>query len=221
LQYLWPQSSLLYHICGVISGLAIRNGLLRYLELSETRIRSLDRIFICFGTLPVARFIPSRQEGSGLYIANYGAHDRLPFSYTNVQGPNLFTDMSLDGMAAQTASHGHIQDTSVWFGRDETLEEAMLEAGILASLREYEQQETQRHELTLNKSSVSALRLQQLERMGFPTGPAVVALAATGKVEGAVSLLVEGQVGEDIAVNTERQTGSGLQTSSDTQQLNL
>lgn len=55
--------------------------------------------------------------------------------------------------------------------------------------------------------------------MGFPTGPAVVALAATGKVEGAVSLLVEGQVGEDIAVTTERQTSSGLQNSS--RQLNL
>ncbi|XP_077317372.1 rhomboid domain-containing protein 3 [Lithobates pipiens] len=218
-QYWWPQSSFLYHICGMISGLAIRKGILRYLEPSETRIRALDRIFSCLKSIPIARFIPSRQEGSGLHITNFGAQDRLPFTYTDVQEPNMFADMSLDGAAAQTASLGHFQDTPVWFGREETLEEAMLKAGILASLREYEQQETQRHELTLNKSSVSALRLQQLERMGFPTGPAVVALAATGKVEGAVSLLVEGQVGEDIAVTTERQTGSGLQNSS--RQLNL
>ncbi|KAM5192731.1 rhomboid domain-containing protein 3 [Mantella aurantiaca] len=217
-QYLWPQSSFLYHICGVISGLAIRNGLLRYLEPSETRIRALDKIFFHLRSLPVARFIPSRQEGSVLHHTNSRAQDRLPFSYTDVQEPDLYPDRSLAGVATQTASLGYYHDTPVWFERDETLEEAMLEAGILASLREYEQQETPRNELTLSKSSVSALRLQQLERMGFPTGPAVVALAATGKVEGAVSLLVDGQVGEDIAVTTERQMGSGLQNQSDTQQ---
>lgn len=36
--------------------------------------------------------------------------------------------------------------------------------------------------------------------MGFPTEQAVVALAATGRVEGAVSLLVEGQVGPEVLV---------------------
>ncbi|XP_072271409.1 rhomboid domain-containing protein 3 [Pyxicephalus adspersus] len=209
-QYWWQQSSLLYHICGVISGLAIRNGLLHYLEPSQTTIRAMDRRLICLRSLPVARFIPSRVEGPGMHYTNFTSQDRLPFSYTDVQQPDLYTDMSFAGSTTQTTSLGHIQDTPVWYGHEKTLEEVMLEAGILASLREYEQQETQRHELTLNKSSVSALRLQQLERMGFPTGPSVVALAATGKVEGAVSLLVEGQVGEDIAVTTERQITSQI-----------
>ncbi|EPY75314.1 rhomboid domain-containing protein 3 [Camelus ferus] len=47
-------------------------------------------------------------------------------------------------------------------------------------------------------------RLQQLERMGFPTEQAVVALAATGRVEGAVSLLVSGEVGTEALVTQGR-----------------
>lgn len=47
-------------------------------------------------------------------------------------------------------------------------------------------------------------RLQQLERMGFPTEQAVVALAATGRVEGAVSLLVGGEVGTEALVTQGR-----------------
>ncbi|KAJ1092435.1 hypothetical protein NDU88_005545 [Pleurodeles waltl] len=80
------------------------------------------------------------------------------------------------------------------------MEEEMLQAGIAASLQ---QSELEDPELKLPKSSVSALRLQQLERMGFSTQQAVVALAATGKVEGAVSLLVGGQVGGDAMVTTD------------------
>ncbi|XP_069475357.1 rhomboid domain-containing protein 3 isoform X2 [Ambystoma mexicanum] len=81
------------------------------------------------------------------------------------------------------------------------MEEAMLRAGIQASLDQSGLEADP--ELKLSKSSVSALRLQQLERMGFPTQKAVVALAATGKVEGAVSLLVGGQVGEEAVVTTD------------------
>ena len=47
-------------------------------------------------------------------------------------------------------------------------------------------------------------RLQQLERMGFPTEQAVVALAATGRVEGAVALLVGGEVGTEVLVTQGR-----------------
>lgn len=47
-------------------------------------------------------------------------------------------------------------------------------------------------------------RLQQLERMGFPMEQAVVALAATGHVEGAVSLLVGGEVGTEALVTQGR-----------------
>lgn len=54
--------------------------------------------------------------------------------------------------------------------------------------------------LTLPTCPPTPHRLQQLERMGFPTEQAVVALAATGRVEGAVSLLVGGQVGTETLV---------------------
>lgn len=49
-------------------------------------------------------------------------------------------------------------------------------------------------------------RLQQLQHMGFPTEQAAVALAATGRVEGAVSLLVEGLVDTEALV-TEGRSG--------------
>nr|KAF6282711.1 rhomboid domain containing 3 [Myotis myotis] len=82
----------------------------------------------------------------------------------------------------------------------------MLQEGIQASLLEGPAQ-VPRSPLWLPKSSVSSLRLQQLERMGFPVEQAVVALAATGRVEGAVSLLVSGEVGAEALVTQGR---SGL-----------
>ncbi|XP_060049363.1 rhomboid domain-containing protein 3-like [Erinaceus europaeus] len=79
------------------------------------------------------------------------------------------------------------------------LDEQILQEAIQASLLE-ESAQGPGSPLWLPKSSVSSLRLQQLERMGFPTEQAVVALAATGRVEGAVSLLVGGQVGTEALV---------------------
>jgi hypothetical protein len=52
--------------------------------------------------------------------------------------------------------------------------------------------------------STPSHRLQQLERMGFPTEQAVVALAAAGHVEGAVSLLVGKQVDTETLVTEGR-----------------
>ncbi|XP_075069784.1 rhomboid domain-containing protein 3 isoform X2 [Mixophyes fleayi] len=221
IQLLWPQSPLLLHMCGVISGLLARAGLLRYLELSHSRRQALDktRFCHCLASFPLARFIQTREEGFMVHDMNSRAQEQLPFSYTDVSNP--FTDLPLAGVATQTSTLANFTDTPVWYGDSQTLEDEMLEAGILASLREYEQQETQKQALTLNKSSVSALRLQQLERMGFATGPAVVALAATGKVERAVSLLVEGDIGGDITVASERQTSHGHLRPSDSRQLNL
>ncbi|XP_073742940.1 rhomboid domain-containing protein 3 isoform X1 [Callorhinus ursinus] len=79
------------------------------------------------------------------------------------------------------------------------LDEQMLQEGIQASLLDGPAPCSE-SPLWLPKSSVSSLRLQQLERMGFPTEQAVVALAATGRVEGAVSLLVGGEVGTEALV---------------------
>ncbi|XP_054905048.1 rhomboid domain-containing protein 3 [Poeciliopsis prolifica] len=77
----------------------------------------------------------------------------------------------------------------------EVLEEQMLRAGIMASL-----QDTPDTKVEVPKSSVSSLRLQQLEKMGFPTEKAVVALAATKQLDGAISLLIEDSIGEQAVV---------------------
>uniref|UniRef100_UPI00398F6673 rhomboid domain-containing protein 3 isoform X2 n=1 Tax=Pristiophorus japonicus TaxID=55135 RepID=UPI00398F6673 len=77
-------------------------------------------------------------------------------------------------------------------------DEDLLHAGVVASLQESGMD--QHSKVEVSKSSVSSLRLQQLERMGFSTEKAVLALAASGKVESAVNLLVEDQVGEDAVV---------------------
>ncbi|XP_051888493.1 rhomboid domain-containing protein 3 isoform X3 [Pristis pectinata] len=76
----------------------------------------------------------------------------------------------------------------------------LLRASIAASLKESRMD--QNSKLEVPKSSVSSLRLQQLQQMGFSTEKAVLALAASGKVEGAINLLVEDQVGEDAIVTT-------------------
>ncbi|OBS74888.1 hypothetical protein A6R68_14568 [Neotoma lepida] len=85
------------------------------------------------------------------------------------------------------------------------LDEQMLQEGIQASLLDASVQGPQ-GSMWLPKASVSSLRLQQLEHMGFPTEQAAVALAATGRVEGAVSLLVEGLVDTEALV-TEGRSG--------------
>lgn len=83
------------------------------------------------------------------------------------------------------------------------LDEQMLQEGIQASLLDASVQSPQSSGW-LPKASVSSLRLQQLEHMGFPTEQAAVALAATGRVEGAVSLLVEGLVDTEALVTEGR-----------------
>ncbi|KAM4577770.1 rhomboid domain-containing protein 3 [Fundulus diaphanus] len=81
----------------------------------------------------------------------------------------------------------------------EVLEEQMLRAGILASLQDAPE-EGPDSKVEVPKSSVSSLRLQQLEKMGFPTDKAVVALAATKQLDGAISLLIEDSIGEQAVV---------------------
>lgn len=89
--------------------------------------------------------------------------------------------------------------TPIWAA----LDEQMLQEGIQASLLDVSVQGSQ-NTLWSPKPSVSSLRLQQLQHMGFPTEQAAVALAATGRVEGAVSLLVEGLVDTEALVTEER-----------------
>ncbi|XP_012691366.2 rhomboid domain-containing protein 3 [Clupea harengus] len=80
----------------------------------------------------------------------------------------------------------------------QALDDQMLEAGILASLQ-YTTEGVQK-KIEVPKSSVSSLRLQQLQNMGFTTEKAVVALAASAQLDGAISLLINGQVGEEAVM---------------------
>ncbi|XP_028851091.1 rhomboid domain-containing protein 3 [Denticeps clupeoides] len=97
----------------------------------------------------------------------------------------------------------HSEDPSAllaWQSSVPVLEEHMLRAGILASLEDAPEEAGKKVEVP--KSSVSSLRLQQLEKMGFPTEKAVVALAAAGQLDGAISLLIEDCVGEEAVVTS-------------------
>ncbi|XP_038229448.1 rhomboid domain-containing protein 3 isoform X2 [Dermochelys coriacea] len=95
----------------------------------------------------------------------------------------------------------HSGASLLWPG-EVLLDEQLLLAGIQASLKDASL-EAAMGGVQLSKSSVSSLRLQQLERMGFPTEQAVVALAATGRVEEAISLLIGGQIGDKAVVMLE------------------
>ncbi|KAM7391999.1 hypothetical protein PAMP_022642 [Pampus punctatissimus] len=91
-----------------------------------------------------------------------------------------------------------IMQQSAALSEAEVLEEQMLRAGILASLQDAPEDIDAKVEVP--KSSVSSLRLQQLEKMGFATEKAVVALAASKQLDGAISLLIDDSVGEQAVV---------------------
>ncbi|XP_037832685.1 rhomboid domain-containing protein 3 [Kryptolebias marmoratus] len=92
-----------------------------------------------------------------------------------------------------------MMEESVALPEAELLEQEMLRAGILASLQNAPEVGPDT-KVEVPKSSVSSLRLQQLEKMGFPTEKAVVALAASKQLDGAISLLIEDSIGEQAVV---------------------
>ncbi|KAK5871475.1 hypothetical protein PBY51_004356 [Eleginops maclovinus] len=91
-----------------------------------------------------------------------------------------------------------IMNESAALSEADVLEDQMLRAGILASLQDAPDNPDAKVEVP--KSSVSSLRLQQLEKMGFPTEKAVVALAASKQLDGAISLLIDDSVGEQAVM---------------------
>ncbi|XP_019282123.2 rhomboid domain-containing protein 3 [Panthera pardus] len=202
-------------LCGLLAGLAYAAGAFRWLELSERRLQALQEGILCRALAecwPV-RLLPTPGSLAELPVT-HPAGVRPP-----APGPLYTASPSLwsrsEGSAHLLPGLGPVQLT--WEGSSEVglawtgpvfppgtplwaaLDEQMLQEGIQASLLEGPAQ-CPESPLRLPKSSVSSLRLQQLERMGFPTEQAVVALAATGRVEGAVSLLVEGEVGTEALV---------------------
>ncbi|XP_029427945.1 rhomboid domain-containing protein 3 isoform X2 [Rhinatrema bivittatum] len=146
---------------------------------------------------------------TGLSQTAAGTESPYPSIHPAAQFPNLYS-APIDWASPS----GHLAAPFADLA-DPVMDEVLLRAGIQASLEEFNLAAPS--ELKLSRSSVSSLRLQQLEKMGFPTEQAVVALAATGKVEGAVSLLVGGQVGDEILVTAEgrpRPTTCGTQSTS-------
>ncbi|XP_039717834.1 rhomboid domain-containing protein 3 isoform X1 [Pteropus medius] len=204
--------------CGLLAGLAYAAGAFRWLELSERRLQALQEGVLCralAGCWPL-RLLPTPGSMPELPVTHPGVRLSTP-------GPLYMASHSLWSHSEDSAPFppglGPVQPT--WEGSSEVglawaepsfppgtplwvaLDEQMLQEGIQASLLEGPAQDPE-SPLWLPKSSVSSLRLQQLERMGFPTEQAVVALAATGRVEGAVSLLVGGEVGTEALVTQGR-----------------
>ncbi|XP_067910998.1 rhomboid domain-containing protein 3 isoform X2 [Heterodontus francisci] len=136
--------------------------------------------------------LPVSQSHTGSTHTNYlqaDLYNPYGFIYPEQQDPSYrvseFYHMNPYDIYA-AAAHGLLTD------------EDLFHAGVVASLQESGMDQNSKVEIP--KSSVSSLRLQQLKQMGFSTEKAVLALAASGKVESAVNLLVEDQVGEDAVV---------------------
>ncbi|KAL1790867.1 hypothetical protein HispidOSU_023077 [Sigmodon hispidus] len=216
------EPSFLQLLCGLLAGLAYAAGAFRWLELSERRLQVLQDGVFCrmLAKCWPLRLLPTPGSlaelpvtyPAGVRPATPGPPYRAsPGSWPHIDGsaqlpPGLGpaqltwkdSERGLDWAASSFAP-----GTPMWAA----LDEQMLQEGIQASLLDAAAVQGPQSSMWLPKSSVSSLRLQQLQHMGFPTEQAAVALAATGRVEGAVSLLVEGLVDTEALV-TEGKSGS-------------
>ncbi|XP_054467186.1 rhomboid domain-containing protein 3 [Anoplopoma fimbria] len=187
---LLPGTPALLHFCTIFIGHNYQQPLIGMLqELEELRV--LD-------------FIPD-----WVYVRS-SARLRLPTCITSQRSRSLSQMMPADQAAAppmrdQLNHHPWVDAEPAWIMNEtaalseaEVLEEQMLRAGILASLQDAPDNPDAKVEVP--KSSVSSLRLQQLEKMGFPTEKAVVALAASKQLDGAISLLIDDSVGEQAVM---------------------
>uniref|UniRef100_A0A8C0H5C6 Rhomboid domain containing 3 n=1 Tax=Chelonoidis abingdonii TaxID=106734 RepID=A0A8C0H5C6_CHEAB len=201
-QLLSPRCPFLLHLSGALTGLAYWFRVLSWLELSERRLEVLHDGAVCrtlarsgsvrFILCPRAGILPTSHAAStrGRYMRRETPSAHGPWLSPCAPSPPPWDSPSL-----------HSGGSLLGLG-EVLLDEQLLLAGIQASLRDASL-EAAVGGVQLSKSSVSSLRLQQLERMGFPTEQAVVALAATGRVERAVSLLIGGQVGDEAMVMLE------------------
>ncbi|XP_051806397.1 rhomboid domain-containing protein 3 isoform X1 [Acanthochromis polyacanthus] len=183
---LLPGTPALLHFCAICIGHNYRQSFIGMIQEQE-ECRLLD-------------FIPD-----WAYVRT-SARFRLPV-YATSQRSLSPSAPPLSDPSALSHHHHHpwIEPLPAWVMEEsaaqseaEVLEEQMLRAGILASLQDAPDGPDAKVEVP--KSSVSSLRLQQLEKMGFPTEKAVVALAASKQLDGAISLLIEDSVGEQAVV---------------------
>ncbi|XP_077016764.1 rhomboid domain-containing protein 3 isoform X2 [Tamandua tetradactyla] len=203
-------------LCGLLAGLA--SGAFRWLELSERRLQVLQEGSLCrlLAVCWPLRLLPSPGGPPELPLTHAPrarpatpdpAYVTFPSFWAHSEGAAPF----LPGLGSMQPTWDSSPEVGGWATPNfppgaqlwAALDEQRLQEGIQASLCEGPVQGPT-SPLWLPKSSVSSLRLQQLERMGFPTEQAVVALAATGRVEGAVSLLVGGQVEAEALVTEGR-----------------
>ncbi|KAM9446770.1 rhomboid domain-containing protein 3 isoform 2-T2 [Clarias gariepinus] len=184
--FLLPNVSGLLHFYAICLGLSYSTELIELLQ----RIESLG---VC-SCLPAWLYISTKYQ--------------LPTYISPAQRSVPHTGHAASASRSQLEDHTHTRawthTTPEWqlepvmVTDEQILEEELLRAGILSSLRDAPEGTPEKVEV--QKSSVSSLRLQQLEKMGFPMEKAVVALAASPHLDGAISLLIEDQVGEDAVV---------------------
>lgn len=201
---LMTDSSILLHLCAICVGHCYSPAVIGRLQQAEK--------LAVWGVLPARAFISSSPR------------DCLPTSIAR-QRPAPFRESLSTGQSASShrphweVSHpGPPQPwppspASDWLMEEpaaatqlQLLDEELLRAGILASLQDTPEGPGDKVEVP--KSSVSSLRLQQLEKMGFPTEKAVVALAATGKLDGAISLLIDDRIGQEAVVTSKGKSQS-------------
>lgn len=177
--FLLPSAPGLLHFYAICLGLNYNNELIEILE-------QIERLGAC-SCLPKWAYIPVT------------SHPHLPVYHNTSIRPEPSTSRSqLEDHSAWQHSVPEWHQEHLLATDSQSLEEQMLRAGILASL--HDAPEGAADKVEVPKSSVSSLRLQQLEKMGFPTEKAVVALAATGQLDGAISLLIDDQIGEEAVV---------------------
>uniref|UniRef100_A0A3P8W0P2 Rhomboid domain-containing protein 3 n=1 Tax=Cynoglossus semilaevis TaxID=244447 RepID=A0A3P8W0P2_CYNSE len=183
---LLPGTPALLHFCAICIGHNYRQPFIATLqELEDTSL---------------LEFIPS-----WAYVST-SARFRLPTFTTTSHRSGAHSEIMPVNLAAAASWRDHLLlDSPAWMmqgsaavAEAEVLEEEMLRAGIIASLQDRPEHPDAKVEVS--KSSVSSLRLQQLEKMGFPTEKAVVALAASKQLDGAISLLIDDRIGEEAVM---------------------
>ncbi|CAG5923203.1 unnamed protein product [Menidia menidia] len=192
---LLPGTPGLLHFCAICIGHNYRQPFIEMLqELEESRLLDL---------IPIWMFVSTSDR---FRLPTYATSQRsLPIDQETTpqrRNPPVFNQHPwMEPLPAW------IMGQSAAVSETEVLEEQMLRAGILASLQDAPEEDPNA-KVEVPKSSVSSLRLQQLEKMGFPTEKAVVALAASRQLDGAISLLIEDGVGEQAVVVSKGKSSS-------------
>ncbi|XP_034547814.1 rhomboid domain-containing protein 3 [Notolabrus celidotus] len=187
---LLPGTPALLHFCTICIGHNYHQPFIVTLqELEDSRVLDFIPDWAYVSTLSRLR-LPT-------YSTSQRSHSQM-MPGDNAIAPPLRDPLFFNHHPQQYPVHAWLTTESAAQSESEVLEEQMLRAGILASLQDAPDNPDAKVEVP--KSSVSSLRLQQLEKMGFPTEKAVVALAASKQLDGAISLLIDDSVGEQAVV---------------------